>query len=128
MIKCNCKKIVVDNSATFFIGGFIMAKSFSRKFYNTQAWVKTAKAFKQSKFGLCEKCGKPGEEVHHIIALTPDNINDPNITLNWNNLMLLCRSCHELIEEKAKATRDGIKFDEFGQVVEIFNDIENPYE
>ena len=76
-----------------------MAKSFSRKFYNSSAWIKTSRAFKNSKFGICEKCGNPGEEVHHIIALTPDNINDPNVTLNWDNLMLLCRSCHELIEE-----------------------------
>lgn len=104
-----------------------MAKDFSRKFYNTQAWIKTAKAYKQSKFGLCEKCGQPGEEVHHIIALTPDNINDPNISLNWDNLMLLCRSCHELIEEKAKATISGIRFNEFGQVEEIENDIKDSY-
>lgn len=105
-----------------------MAKDFSRRFYNSQAWVKTAKAFKESKFGLCEKCGKVGEEVHHVIPLTPDNINNPDVSLNWNNLMLLCRSCHELIEEKAKATRDGICFNEYGQVVEIKNDIESSYE
>ena len=98
-----------------------MAKEFSRKFYNTQLWIKTAKAYKQSQFGLCEKCENPGEEVHHIIALTPENINDTNITLNWDNLMLLCRSCHELIEEKAKATVDGIRFDDSGQVVEVYD-------
>lgn len=99
-----------------------MAKPFSRKFYNTSLWVKTSKAYKNSKFGLCEKCGKVGEEVHHIIPLTPDNINNPNITLNWDNLMLLCRSCHELIEEKAKATVNGIVFTPDGQVSEVKED------
>ncbi len=105
-----------------------MAKSFSRKFYNSSLWIKTAKAYKNSKYGLCEKCGKVGEEVHHIIPLTPDNINDPNITLSWDNLMLLCRSCHELIEEKAKPTIDGIVFTPDGQIMEVpENDIENTY-
>ncbi len=104
-----------------------MAKEFSRKFYNSQTWIKTAKAYKQSQFGLCEKCGKVGEEVHHIIPLNPTNINNPDVTLNWNNLMLLCRSCHELIEEKAKPTRDGIRFNEYGQLEEVKNDIENSY-
>lgn len=105
-----------------------MAKSFSRKFYNSQAWIRTAKAFKQSKFGLCEKCGKPGEEVHHVIPLTPDNISDPNISLSWDNLMLLCRSCHELIEEKALATRKGLRFNEYGQLEEVDNDSKNTFE
>lgn len=105
-----------------------MAKSFSRKFYNSSAWIKTSRAFKNSKFGICEKCGNPGEEVHHIIALTPDNINDPNITLSWDNLMLLCRSCHELIEEKAKPTVGGIRFGPDGQPVEVIDDITSSHE
>ena len=104
-----------------------MAKAFSRKFYNSSSWVKTSRAYKNSKFGICEKCGAIGEEVHHIIPLNPDNINDPNITLNWDNLMLLCRSCHELIEEKATATIKGIRFTEDGQIEEVHNDIENTY-
>ena len=104
-----------------------MAKPFSRKFYNSSAWIKTAKAYKLSKFGICENCGEVGEEVHHIIPLTPNNINDPNITLNWDNLMLLCRSCHELIEEKATATIRGIRFTEDGQVEEVPDDTEIIY-
>ena len=98
-----------------------MAKDFSRKFYNSSAWIKTSKAYKNYKFGICEKCGGIGEEVHHIIPLTPVNINDPKISLDWSNLMLLCRSCHELIEEKAKPTIDGIMFTETGDVIEVRN-------
>lgn len=104
-----------------------MAKAFSRRFYNSGAWVKTSQAYKRHKFGLCEKCGKLGEEVHHIIPLSPSNINDPQITLNWDNLMLLCRSCHELIEGKAKPTIDGIIFTPDGQVMEVQDDIENTH-
>lgn len=96
-----------------------MAKAFSKKFYNSGVWKNTRNTYFDSKYGICEKCNGVGEEVHHIIPLTPQNINDPNITLNWNNLMLLCRSCHELIEEKAKATIDGIIFTEDGRVIEV---------
>lgn len=48
---------------------------------------------------LCQDCLKAGkvktaEEVHHITELTPDNINDPAITLSLNNLISLCKKCH----------------------------------
>lgn len=41
--------------------------------------------------------GVPGEIVHHKIELTPMNIDKPEITLNWDNLELVCRNCHALI-------------------------------
>lgn len=43
---------------------------------------------------LCEKCDAIGTEVHHKIRLTPENVNDPEISLNQDNLMLLCNECH----------------------------------
>lgn len=36
-----------------------------------------------------------GVSVHHKIVLTPENINDPTVTLNWDNLVLLCDKCHK---------------------------------
>ena len=104
-----------------------MAKDFSKSFYNSTSWKKTRNAYFNEKYGLCELCNKAGEEVHHIIPLSPSNINDPNITLNWDNLQLLCRSCHELVEEKARALRDGLVFTEDGQLKEVSNDITNTY-
>jgi len=38
---------------------------------------------------------KPGVEVHHIEELTPLNIHRPEVTLNMDNLVLLCRECHK---------------------------------
>lgn len=96
-----------------------MAKDFSKMFYNTSSWKKTRNAYFRDKYGICEICGKPGEEVHHKIPLTPTNINDPSIALSWDNLQLLCRSCHELIEEKARALKDGLVFTEGGQIAEV---------
>lgn len=37
----------------------------------------------------------PGVEVHHVEELTPYNIHRPEITLNEDNLALLCRECHK---------------------------------
>lgn len=76
-----------------------MAQEFSRAFYNSAAWKSTREAFRRSKGGLCEDCLKKGiitagAEVHHIQPLTPDNIGNPNVTLSWQNLTLLCKDCH----------------------------------
>ena len=85
-----------------------MAQDFSRAFYNSAAWKACRESYKRSKGGLCEDCLKQGRitagaEVHHIKALTPDNIGNPNITLNWDNLCLLCKDCHE--EEKDRVQK-----------------------
>lgn len=69
--------------------------------------------------GLCERCRKkglivPGEIVHHKVYISPDNINDPAITLNPDNLELLCRDCHA--EEHADR-RKRYKLDDLGRVI-----------
>ena len=63
-------------------------------FYRSKDW-QVARAIKiESSHGLCEKCGAIGTEVHHKIHLTPKNVTDPNITINQDNLILLCTDCH----------------------------------
>ena len=93
-----------------------MSNSFARAFYMSAPWVKCARAYKASKGGLCERCWSkglivPGEEVHHKIRLTPDNLSNYEISLNWENLELLCKNCH--IEEH-RGTR--WRADELGHV------------
>ena len=68
-------------------------------FYKTTAWQNCRDAYTREAGGLCERCyakGKivPGEIVHHKIHLTPENVNDPDIALSFDNLELLCRGCH----------------------------------
>ena len=64
------------------------------RFYRSDTW-KMARAIKiASAGGCCEVCGNVGTEVHHIIHLTPQNVSDPNISINQSNLKLLCNSCH----------------------------------
>lgn len=100
-----------------------MARDFAIKFYNSKQWKKCRETYKQSVNGLCERCLKngkyvAGEEVHHKIYLTPENINNPDITLNWENLELLCSSCHSIEHnEKYSPVREDVMFDENGELV-----------
>ncbi len=76
-----------------------MAREFSRKFYDSPMWRKVRKSFiahRQSiDGGMCQKCkDRTGYIVDHIIELSPENINDTEITLSWSNLQYLCLPCH----------------------------------
>lgn len=107
-----------------------MAKDFAKRFYHTQAWLDCSEAYRRLRFRICEKCGEPGNIVHHKILLTEQNINDPNITLNFDNLELLCKHCHDREEghfldakknnnkKKANVTAAGVMFDEYGNLVQ----------
>lgn len=106
-----------------------MAREFAQAFYNSAAWHKVRKLVINRDHGLCQKCGKPGYIVDHIIELTPENINDPEISLNLDNLQYLCLSCHTTKTfSKYKATRKGLDFDENGDLIQVDpNKVENRY-
>jgi len=108
-----------------------MAQEFSKKFYRSREWRQCREAYIQSVHGLCEKClekgiVKPGHIVHHTIRLTPENINNPEITLNHEHLRYDCLDCHNR-EYSEDVVREGLMFDEFGDLVEIIGK-ENEYE
>lgn len=74
-------------------------RSIRQAFYKTQAWQKCRDAYVASVGGLCERCKArglivSGEIVHHKIPLTPENVDNPDISLSFDNLELLCRVCH----------------------------------
>lgn len=100
-----------------------MAQSFSKSFYASKRWKSCRKSYISSVYGLCEECQrqgkiKPGLILHHKITLTPDNINDPYITLNFDNLEYLCQECHNIEHYSNGVLREGLMFDENGDVVE----------
>lgn len=97
-----------------------MAREFSKSFYNSKAWKKVREAYIQSKFGLCERCGKPNsKQVHHKVYLNEQNINNPDITLNFDNFELLCDICHQKEHnEKYSPTMWGMEFDENGELIQ----------
>jgi predicted kinase len=84
-----------------------MAAPFAKKIYGTKAWKQCRDAYRAYRHGICERCGAPGDEVHHKEYLTPANINDPEVVFGWNNLELLCRSCHIEEHEKRRNLKQG---------------------
>ena len=105
---------------------------FAKPFYRTMAWQKTRSFVLDRSHGLCERClekgeVKPADVVHHKVPLTPDNMTDPDISLNPDRLMALCHDCHT--EEHRRlgiGTMNGPKveeprvgFDSEGNVVRL---------
>lgn len=43
--------------------------------------------------------------MHHKIRLSPANLSNPDVALNWNNLELLCEDCHKAEHKKRKKKR-----------------------
>ena len=82
---------------------------FADAFYKSWPWKRCRAAYLASVGGLCERCAKlglivPADQVHHKTKLTPANLDDPAVTLNWDNLEALCFDCHQE-EHKPKRWR-----------------------
>ena len=95
-----------------------MSREFAKAFYGSKQWQECRESYARSKRYLCEDCLSkglytPGEIVHHIKELSPENINDPRVTLNFDNLRLVCRKCHA--EEHQQRDRRYV-VDEYGRV------------
>ena len=82
-----------DAVRSVFMQSF-MAREFSKSFYNSKEWENVRNAVLMRDKYLCQKCGRPAEEVHHKVHLSPQNIGDPSVTLNMDNLVSLCKDCH----------------------------------
>lgn len=77
-----------------------MAREFAKAFYNSTKWKMCRKAYiehrKAIDGGMCETCHEiPGYIVHHKEELTPENINDSDIALSFQNLKFDCHVCHQ---------------------------------
>lgn len=80
---------------------FEMKRKERMKIYNTQRW-RDIRDWKMVSEPLCEECLKhnkttPSEEVHHIKSFmtTDDPIKRSNLAYNYDNLMSLCKKCHQ---------------------------------
>ena len=96
-----------------------MAKMSKKRFnfYQSKAW-KTMRKYIRIKYkSICQECGKNGFLVHHIKPVTDANLHDEMITLNENNLTLLCIDCHNYIHMNSKYIRNDVEFDTNGQLV-----------
>ena len=96
-----------------------MAKDYSKSFYQSKEWKKLRRYVCESRNWTCEECGEYGDQVHHIIEITPENINDTSITLNEENLELVCETCHNKKRNKESEVNNGLRFDANGDLVPI---------
>ena len=76
-----------------------MARDFAKRFYSSKAWQDCRNEYAKHAHHLCENClakgiYKPGVIVHHIEELTPMNISNPEISMGFDNLRMVCRDCH----------------------------------
>lgn len=101
-----------------------MAKEWALAFYNSIAWKRCRKSFISKRIGIdggaCQcGCGELGYIVDHIEELTAENINNPDVTLNHDNLQYLSLACHntKTFGSKEGATREDVKFDSNGDLV-----------
>lgn len=92
-----------------------------KDFYRSKAWQHCRNSYLKKVGGLCERCLKdglynPAVVVHHKCYITPENVTDPRITMNFENLEALCWHHHEL-EHKGKKRRFTV--DKLGRVTAI---------
>ena len=93
-------------------------KDWAESFYFGRQWRKTRDEFLKSKNWMCERCGEAATIAHHKKWLTRNNINDVNVTLNWNNLEALCQDCHNK-EHHRNDKKKRYAFDEAGNLVSL---------
>lgn len=92
----------------------------NNRFYQRKAWKSCKDSYIDKRRlidgGFCEICGyRLGEEVDHIIELNGDNVNNPDVALNHENLQYLCKECHNM---KTFSDNDrSVFFDENGEPI-----------
>lgn len=103
-----------------------MAKGWAKGFYRSKKWIKCRDSYIRARImedgGLCEEChNKPGVIVHHRTFLTPENISDPEVSLNHEKLEYVCRDCHDLFDGHGlgRAARPMCIFGADGQPVSL---------
>ena len=81
-----------------------MAREFAKAFYKSSLWQEVRESILKRDRYMCQQpgCHAPAEEVHHKIKLSPENINDPNVTVNPSNLISLCGDCHKALHKSDK--------------------------
>lgn len=96
-----------------------MAKDWAKAFYRSKAWIRCRDGYMQSQNYICERCGDLATICHHKTWLNPSNINDPLVSLNWDNLEALCQTCHNQEHFKTGITSTGLTFNSKGDLIEI---------
>lgn len=101
-----------------------MAKTWAKGFYNSKKWKDCRSSYisiRQSiDGGMCEMCHQNvGHIIHHKETLTPENITNPEISLNHKMLMFVCHDCHNKIDHftDGEPNQNKYIFDELGNLI-----------
>ncbi|WP_321331904.1 HNH endonuclease signature motif containing protein [uncultured Bacteroides sp.] len=78
-----------------------------KKIYDSVRWrrLRTLKFANNPLCELCEKKGlvTPAEDIHHIVSFNvDDSMKRYWLAYDYNNLMSLCKPCHQNIHNKTK--------------------------
>ena len=74
--------------------------------YNTSTWQRLRRMAKQRDCYLCQECLRnkritKATEVHHLQSVD----DHPELALSLDNLVSLCRDCHEATKRRSKPER-----------------------
>lgn len=88
-----------------------------KRFYKTKEWQQFRKVIISERGPLCERCGQLSTDtkfihIHHKKELTELNYMDANISLNPNNVEILCQQCHN--KEHGRWCKGALKIKERG--------------
>lgn len=77
----------------------------THQFYTSDEWRDVREILLLDRHMTCEVCHKLIHKKykaigHHKIELNMSNLNDPTITLNLDNLMLVCNKCHNILHNR----------------------------
>ncbi len=95
------------------------------QFYNSKKWRDLRKVLVIESKGMCNNCGKTILDTskliaNHKIALTDDNVTNPSISLNRDNLEIICINCHNQYHQRFMgATKEVLIFagDDYQSVI-----------
>lgn len=71
-----------------------------QRFYGSKRWQDLRKVLITQRLGRCDRCGKDFSDdtsqlvAHHKEHLTNDNLKDPAVAVNPDNIEILCPRCH----------------------------------
>lgn len=76
-----------------------------KNFLSSDAWINFRLMLIAERGNKCEKCGKRIARSidiigHHKIELTPESVSDYNVSLNPDNVMLVCFDCHNILHNR----------------------------
>ncbi len=100
-------------------------QDWARRFMHSSRWLSCRRCFVAKRLaidgGVCQDCGRRlGEIAHHWpVPLTEQNISDPMVALNHDNLRWVCKPCHDLYPGHGVAKPDALllRFDANGDAI-----------